>query len=158
MSSARERYEKGKALEKQVALWLKRVFGFEVKSSEQVHGASVKRPHEVDVHAWKEIKRFLGLKRTYLDVWVECKATRVKRMHVMKLLEQARDVRDAYEEGKEEWYPHILMIVSSEGFDDDALRLADKYGIYCVLRKKGRYEFVGEMTREDFEEGIESEY
>lgn len=63
------------------------------------------------------------------DVWVEAKAYKIKRTHVTKLVESARDVKDAAEEGIESWYPGMLMLVSNRGFDVDAIGMADKYGI-----------------------------
>lgn len=158
MSKAKKRgkraYEKGVELERRVARWLKSKFGYECKKREQARGKISKRPYEVDIHAIREA--WFGLSRK--DVWVECKAYKVKRAHVTKLVESARDVRDAAEDEIEEWYPDMLMLVSNKGFDVDAVGMADKYGIYCVKAGKRTYEFVGEMTREDFEEGEQSEY
>ena len=146
--------KKGVKLEERIASWLSRL-GYEVITRDLVRGKVAKRPYEVDVHAFK--KRFL---RGRFDVWVECKDIKgnIKRTHITKLVESARDVREGGEEGISEWWPDILMIVATSGFDIDAIRLADKYGIYCVLAKKRGYEFMGKMTREDFENDRKSEY
>jgi len=50
-------YETGKALEKRVARWLSRIYGFECLIRDLVRGMAVKRPYEVDVHAMIEIKK-----------------------------------------------------------------------------------------------------
>lgn len=112
-----------------------------------------KRPYEVDIHGIKQ--EWLGLIKTHL--WVESKAYKIKRTHVTKLVESARDVNDAYNDDIEKWSPKMLMLVSNKGFDVDAIGMADKYHIYCV--KAGRtFEFVGKMDREDFENKEGSEY
>lgn len=146
-------YETGAKLEKRVARWLKSQFDWKsVKKRELMRGKISKRPYEVDIHAQK--KGFLSGQK---DLWVESKAYRIKRTHVTKLVESARDVRDAAEDEIEEWYPDMLMLVSNKGFDVDAIGMADKYCIYCV--KAGRtFEFVGKMDREDFENKETSEY
>lgn len=146
-------YEKGVDLEKRVASWLKRQFGYKCKKRDLARGKISKRPYEVDIHGVKE--ELFGLITTHL--WVESKAYKIKRMHVTKLVESARDVKDAHENDIEKWHPSMLMLVSNKGFDIDALGMANKYRIYCV--KAGRtFEFVGETTREDFENKEESEY
>jgi len=147
-------YEKGVELEDRVAQWLKTQFGYECKKRDLARGKISKRPYEVDIHTMK--KGLLGFGRT--DVWVECKAYKIKRTHVTKLVESVRDVKDAAEEEIEDWYPDMLMLVSNKGFDVDAIGLADKYGIYCVKAEKRTFEFVGKMTREDFEEKEQSGY
>ena len=140
-------YEKGLDLENQVARWLKSQFGCEVKKREFMRGSVAKRPYEIDVHGSSDD----------VDVWVECKVDKIKRTHVAKLVESARDVRDAVEIEIEEWYPDMLMLVSSKGFDVDAIGMANKYSIYCV--KAGEtFQFMGEMDREDFENDEGSEY
>ena len=116
-------------------------------------GKIVKRPYEVDIHAVKE--ELFGLMKTHL--WVESKAYKIKRTHVTKLVESARDVKDANENGIEDWRPDMLMLVSNKGFDVDAIGMADKYRIYCV-RARRTYEFVGKMDRDDFENKESSEY
>lgn len=144
-------YETGVKLERRIARWLKSQFGYECKKRELMRGKISKRPYQVDIHA--QDKGWFS----QTDVWVECKAYRIKRTHVTKLVESARDVQDAVEDGIEEWYPDMLMLVSNKGFDVDAIGMADKYGIYCV--KVGKtYEFVGEMDRKDFGNKEASEY
>jgi len=146
-------YETGVKLEERVARWLKSQFGYKCKKREEMRGKISKRPYDVDVHAYKE--GLLGFGRT--DVWVESKAYKIKRTHVSKLVESARDVKDAFEDDIEEWAPDILMLVSNKGFDIDAIGMADKYHIYCVKAER-TFEFVGKMSREDFENKETSEY
>jgi len=156
-SSAEKRAKKGAAFEQRVARWLKQAFNFEdIKIRELVRGKIAKRPYEVDIHATKTIKRLL--RRRPIDVWVECKTTRVRRTDVVKLVESARDVRAACEDGIEEWYPDMLVIVSESGFDVDAIMRANESKVYCILAKPRRYEFVGDLKREDFEACVASEY
>lgn len=50
----------------------------------------------------------------------------------------------------------MLMLVASEGFDVDAIGMADKYKIYCVHAKSSAFEFVGKKTRQNFEAKEES--
>jgi len=59
-----------KALQNRVASWLRRTYGFEVKTPDLVTGDVTERPYDVDVHAWKS-KGSLVKRR--VDVWVECK-------------------------------------------------------------------------------------
>lgn len=143
-------------MEKKVASWLRRL-GFETKIRDRVKGKRATRGYEIDVHAWAEKKRIIGSKR--IDIWVECKAlkTTVKRTHVFNFLEKARDLRDAFDDNIEEWFADILMIVSTSGFDHDAIKFADDYGIYLVHYTR-TYKFIGEMTREDLLELRESNY
>jgi len=144
-------YERGAELEKRVARWLKSQFGYECKKRELMRGKVTKRPHEVDIHARKE-----GWFST-THLWVECKAYKIKRTHVTKLVESARDVKDAYNDDIEKWCADMLMLVSNKGFDVDAIGMANKYYIYCV--NAGRtFAFVGKMDREDFENKETSEY
>jgi hypothetical protein len=83
-------------------------------------------------------------------LWVECKALKAKRIHIAKFVETAIDVKDAFDNDIEEHYPDLLMRVSDNGFDIDAIQMADKYCIYCVNAGK-TFEFVGKMDRDDFE-------
>jgi len=145
-------YEKGAQLENRVARWLKRL-GCECKQNDLVRGKIAKRPYEVDIHATS--KELLGLITRH--IWVECKAYKVKRTHMTKLVESARDVRDAYDDELEKWKPDMLMTVSSVGFDIDALGMARKYSIYCVNAGK-TFKFVGKMAKQDFLDHVESEY
>jgi len=138
-------FEKGVKLEKRASKWLTSQFGYQC-THELARGKISQRPHDVDVHG--EIGSFF---KTHL--WVECKAFRVKRANVSKLVESAKDVRDLYEHdsGLQKWNPNILMLVASDGFDVDAIGIADKYKIYCVHAKPNAFEFVGKRTRQNFE-------
>jgi hypothetical protein len=113
-------------------------------------GKISKRPYEVDIHGIKE--ELFGVIKTHL--WVECKAYKVKRTHVTKHVETARDVKNAYEDDIEKWSPS--MLVSNIGFDIDAVGLADKYKIYCVNAEKV-FAFVGKMKRNNLEDKEKSE-
>jgi len=146
-------YEKGASLEKRIARWLKTQFGYKSKNRDLARGKISKRPYEVDVHGIKE--ELFGVFKTHL--WIEAKAYKIKRTHVTKLVESARDVKDAYDGGIEKWSPNMLMLVSDEGFDVDALGLANKYHIYCVEAGTS-FQFVGKMNRGNFEDKEKSEY
>lgn len=146
-------YETGAKLESRVARWLKSQFGYKCKKRDLARGKISKRPYEVDIHGIKE--ELFGVFKTHL--WVECKAYKIKRTYVTKLVESARDVKDAYDDDIEKWSPSMLMLVSNKGFDVDAVGMANKYRIYCVNAGK-TFEFVGKRNRENFEDKEESEY
>ena len=141
-------YEKGVGLENRVAKWLKSQFGYKCIMRDLARGKISKRPYEVDVHGIKE--EVFGVFKTHL--WVECKAYRVKRVQITKLVESAKDVKDLNNQGNglQKWSPAMLMFVSSEGFDIDAIGMANKYKIYCVHASKN-FNFVGKKNRENFE-------
>jgi hypothetical protein len=50
----------------------------------------------------------------------------------------------------------MLMLVASEGFDIDAINMAEKYKIYCVHATPKSFDFVGKRTRQHLEDGEES--
>lgn len=144
-------YETGKKLEERVANWLKKQ-DYICWQRVLARGKTAARPYEVDVYATKG-----KLHKHHL--WVECKALTVKRTHVHKLVESARDVKELNYESTnmQRWAPNMLMLVSDDRFDVDAIKLAAKYKIWCV--KAGRtFEFVGRMTKEDMKNGEESEF
>jgi len=144
-------YETGKKLEDRLAGWLRKQ-GYTCHKRVLARGKVAARPYEVDVYATK------GLIFKH-HIWVECKAYTVKRSHVTKLVESARDVKDLNEEHSDvqTWAPNMLMLVSDKGFDTDAIGLADKYMIYCV--KAGRtFEFIGKRNRGNMEEGESSDF
>ena len=144
---------KGNILEKKVGNWLRNSFGFNIKRNDLVRGYAVKRPYEADVHGIIET----GVKKRY-DLWVECKSFKINRGHVRKLVANAGDVRDAAEENIAEWYPDILMMCSSKGFDVNAIGWADKHDVYCVKVEIKKYDFVGKMKKEDFNNLEKSNY
>ena len=148
-------HETGVNLENRVARWLTSQFGYNCAKRDLARGKISKRPYEVDIHGIKE--EFFGISKTHL--WVECKAYVVKRAHITKLVESARDVKDLNEEHDDiqKWSPSMLMLASNHGFDVDALGLANKYKIYCVNAGK-TFEFAGKMNREDFENKEGSKY
>jgi len=152
-SRGKKAYETGAKLERRVARWLKTQFGYRCKKNDLARGKISKRPYEMDVHGIKE--SMFGLMKAHL--WVECKAYKIKRVNVTKLVESAKDVREAYDNDIEKWEPSMLMLVSSKGFDIDALGMANKYEIYCVKAGK-TFEFVGKMNRENFEDRENSRY
>lgn len=135
-------HETGKKLEDRVASWLRRQ-GYVCSKRVLARGKIVARPYEVDIYATK------GLINKH-HIWVECKAYTMKRSHVTKLIESARDVKDLNEEHSDvqKWAPNMLMLVSNKGFDVDAVALANKYKIYCVKAGKA-FEFVGKEKKAD---------
>ena len=147
-------YESGIKLENRTARWLTSQFKYNCKKRDFARGKISKRPYEVDIHGIKEglFKRF---SRTHL--WVECKAYKVKRTNVTKLVESARDVEDAKDADIEKWSANLLMLVSNKGFDVDAIGMANKYKIYCVKAGKS-FEFVSKRNRDHFKDGEESEF
>lgn len=155
-------HEKGVQFEKRVARWLKQKFGYNCERRVLVRGQIAKRPYEVDIHAWREERVISQFGKPFIDrtdVWVECKTYKVRRSHVSQLLEYARDVEYAADILKiAEWSPDILMLVSNVGFDIDSIRFANEFSIYCVKIGKRRYTFVGEMTREDFNDAELSQF
>lgn len=152
-TKAQESYETGLNLENRVAKWLTSQFGYEVKKRDLVRGLVSKRPYEMDVHGIK--KQLFGLSKYHL--WVECKAYKIKRAHLTKLVESARDVKEFYENDHVSWKPDMLMLVSTEGFDIDALGLAKRYSIYCVTAGKA-FTFEGKMDKSNLENLDGSDY
>jgi Holliday junction resolvase-like predicted endonuclease len=147
----KEAHETGKKLEDRVAAWLTKQ-GYECKKRVLARGKIAARPYEVDIYATKG-KMFKH------HLWVECKAHTVKRTFVHKLVESAKDVKkmnDA-DSGVQSWAPNMLMLVSDEGFDSDAVKLADAYKIYCVQANK-TFEFVGKRKRDHLKDGDTSEF
>jgi len=144
-------YETGKKLEDRVAKWLTKQ-GYICSKRKHARGKVVARPYDVDIYATK------GLVFKH-HIWVECKAYTIKRSHINKLVESARDVKDLYEEHSDiqKWAPNMLMLVSNKGFDTDAIELANKYEIYCVVAGR-TYEFVGKRNRNDLQNGENSEF
>jgi hypothetical protein len=154
-TKAQRSYEKGVELEKRVSKWLKSQYGYKCTMRDLARGKISKRPYEVDVHGIKE--ELYGVFKTHL--WVECKAYRVKRVQITKLVESAKDVKDLNSQGSglQKWSPAMLMLVSSEGFDIDAIGMANKYRIYCVHASKN-FDFVGKKNRENFGNKDESSF
>jgi len=142
-------FESGKKLEDRVATWLTKQ-GYTCKKRVFARGKIAARPYEVDIYATKGI-----VFRHHL--WVECKAHSVKRIAVHKLVESARDVKEMNNdhEDVQTWSPNMLMLVTDERFDSDALKLADKYKIYCVHANK-TFDFEGKQKRNNMEECDES--
>ena len=148
---------KGHDFEKQAAAWLVRQ-GFDVELNTLVRGRITKRAYEVDIHATKE-KRVMLINKKRYDLWVECKnlKTPVKRNHINSLIRKAQDLRKGYQEKFEDWCADILVVFSKSGFDIDAIKIADEYSIYLVSVDK-KYNFIGNMTRYNFDELDVSEY
>ena len=144
-------YEKGKKLEDRVATWLRKQ-GYTCKKRVLARGKIEARPYEVDIYATKG--------RLYKHhLWVECKAHKVKRTFIHKLVEEARDVKAMNNDNSDiqPWAPNMLMLVSDAGFDSDAVKLADKYKIYCVHANK-TFEFVASRKRNNMEDGENSKF
>jgi hypothetical protein len=144
-------FETEKELEDKVATWLTKQ-GYTCKKRILARGKSVARPHEVDIYATK------GMFFKH-HLWVGCKADKVNRTFIQELVEDARDVKEMYDESEkvQAWAPNMLMLVSDAGFDSDALKLADKYKIYCVHANE-TFEFIGKMKRGDMEDGDTSDF
>lgn len=68
-------------------------------------------------------------------VWVECKdrKTNIKRADVQKLHASVEDVRQA---GDRSRMPDDVILVSSAGFDIDALAFAREYGYECYEKRE----------------------
>lgn len=92
-------------------------------------------------------------------LWVECKAHKVKRTFIDKLVGEAREVKAMNNDHSDiqPWAPNMLMLVSDAGYDSDAVKLADKYKIYCVHANK-TFEFVGSRKRNNLRDGDSSEF
>jgi Holliday junction resolvase-like predicted endonuclease len=146
-----EAYETGKRLEDRVATWLTKQ-GYTCKKRLLARGKTEARPYEVDIYATKG-------RLTKHRLWVECKAHKVKRTFVQKLVVEARDVKEMNDANSDvqSWAPNMLMIVSDEVFDSDAVKLADRYKIYCVHTNK-TFEFIGKRKRGDLKNGETSEF
>jgi hypothetical protein len=143
-------YEKGVNLEKRASKWLTSQFGYKC-SHDSARGKVSQRPYDIDIHGITG-----SIFKSHL--WVECKAFRIKRVNVTKLIECAKDVKDlnGQNSGMQKWTPNMLMLIASEGFDIDAIGMADKYKIYCVHAKSNAFDFVGKKTRSNFENKEES--
>lgn len=79
---------------------------------------------------------YFGKEREIENHWIECKdlKTKVKRKDVMKLSVSSEDVK---ENKTALWKPDKVIIVSSKGFDQDALAMAESKDIICY-EKSGR--------------------
>lgn len=133
-------HEKGAEFEKRVAAWARRrLKGRHVPTTKWFRGATVQIPHQVDVHIQIPKKWALG---DTSDVWIECKAMEgsVKRQHIYKLLDSAKDAYRAHERGMENLYCNGLMFVSMSRFDTDALNVANEYDVLCVQYEEGKYQ------------------
>ncbi len=122
-------YKKGIKFEERVASWAKRKFNTDFAKSDLVNGMVARRPHQVDIHVRK--KKLFGQD----DIWIECKnmTSSVKRTHISKLVDDAKDVYKAFDKGGEEYYYNGLLFVSTSKFDHDALRYADEYDVLCII-------------------------
>lgn len=130
---------RGERLERQVADWLKELGYGHVELRKLARGKDTIRPWEVDVYA-----KHTGLRGAWNtdDVWVECKAIKIKRAHVAKLVQAVEDVRNAHSKGISDWEPKRITMVSSVGFDVDATTLAKKHRIECWLKKDDGFEHL----------------
>ncbi|WP_246836757.1 hypothetical protein [Leptospira kmetyi] len=79
---------------------------------------------------------YFGKEREVENHWIECKDLKgkVKRKDVMKL---SASVDDVAENKTASWKPDRVIIVSSNGFDQDALAIAESKDIVCY-EKSGR--------------------
>ncbi|MBM9502848.1 hypothetical protein JWG44_21580 [Leptospira sp. 201903071] len=85
---------------------------------------------------------YFGKEREVENHWIECKDLKgkVKRKDVMKL---SSSVDDVMENKTALWKPDKVIIVSSNGFDQDALAIAESKDIIC-------YEKAGKGFKEVF--------
>ncbi len=79
--------------------------------------------------------------RTTTHAWVECKdrKTSVKRLDIVKLASDVEDVRKLKEA---KWHPDDVIMVSSSGFDHDALEFAEEKDIICYEKTEDGFEEV----------------
>ncbi len=129
--------------EKRVETWARR----RLKASHSmtrylVSGLSISRPYEVDV--WIRISR--GFFKSDSDLWIECKDRKasIKRRDISHLVSKARDVYEAAENERQEFYFDKLMVVSTSRFDSDAIALANQEGVACVLYNGKTYMLINE--------------
>ena len=147
-SRARAAQKRGHKFEKRVARWAKRYFkAKEVKINELVNGLRVKRPYEIDVHVyWEEsifsLPSLLG--GGDHDLWIECKDIKgnIKRHHIFKLIESAKDIEDACKKGREKFYFDCLAIATTSGFDQDALAYATDHKVACIVFDGKRFKII----------------
>lgn len=80
----------------------------------------------------------IGKRRSTVNAWVECKdrKTRVKRADVQKLVMSVKDVRDLKQS---DWFPDRIVMVSTAGFDVDALSVARDHGVVCYAPSSDGY-------------------
>lgn len=145
MKTLKKAKERGEAFEDKVASWAKRYFNAEgVEKRILMRGLRVKRPYEIDVHVYWRSGLF---RRKEYDLWIECKNIKgsIKRKHVFELIEKAKDIEDAYNEGIEEFYFDFLAIASTSEFDSDALSYATDHDIACILYDGKRFRVLNEV-------------
>ena len=143
-SRTRSTRKKGHEFEKKVARWAKRYFDADlVETNILMNGLRVKRPYEIDVHVYWESG--LLFKEEH-DLWIECKDMKssVKRTHIFKLIESAKDIEDACKEGREDFYFDHLAIATTSRFDQDALAYATDHEIACIVYDGKRFRIVNE--------------
>jgi len=133
-------HKKGHDFERKLVTYLRRQLKpKDVRSNELVHGLSKMRPYEVDVH--------LVVKRGWFgqgDAWFECKDRKstIKSIDISHLVEKARDVYRASQEGKMDFYFDRLGFASTSKFDSDAIRVADQYDVLCIEYDGKSYNIV----------------
>jgi len=137
-------HKKGHDFEKKVAKWAKRYFNAgEVKTNILMNGLRVKRPYEIDVYVHQRWALIMEA-----DIWIECKniSSSIKRTHIFKLLSSAKDIEDAYEADREDFYFDRLAIVSTSKFDVDALSYAEDNDIACFHYDGKKYELKNQPS------------
>ena len=96
----------------------------------------------VSVMILAELLVFFGLWRHQLRIWVECRDTKSKinRNYVFQVVGRREQAQ------KQSWRAtDELWIISTSGFDTDALNLASAKSIHCVLFKDGKATIVNNL-------------
>ena len=133
--------QKGHGFEKKVATWTKRFFkASEVKTNVRFRGKTSMWPYEIDV--W--VKRKGGFLESSKILLIECKARSIKRADVTKFLASAKDIKAAVSVDlifgtSDDRYWDSLAMVSTAGFDVDALRIAKENKIGCYYYDGKKY-------------------
>lgn len=144
-------HQKGHDFEKKVARWAKRYFDADVVEKNILkNGLKVKRPYEIDVHVIKNItsQGWFGNNVNRIDILIECKNIKssIKRTHVFKLLNTAKDIYEAHKASREEFHFDYFAIVSASKFDIDALSYAGDNDIACFQYDGKKYELKNEPS------------
>lgn len=151
----------GMIFQNKVAKWLTKLDGTLVPKHRAISAQVGRKYIDIDVHVSKK-----HLIRD-LHVWAEVKVPKIRKRDVDKLLRDAADLHRSNRDKLSNWAPDILMMVTMSGFTEDALELANQSKVYCVhyapnhwsvQGKRPSYHFVGDMTRNHYDENVFSNY
>lgn len=130
--------ESGRRFEEQVGRWLQnllRDYKPVVALNQSARGLDTRLPYQIDVTVRVTGGGVFGLFQQTHDLWVECKWKKeasIKRDEISRLVYKAQDVlRYARQAG--DLYYDALMLVSNQRFDGDALHVAGRQGVSCVV-------------------------